>query len=737
METQEDSPLHDACRNGDLGRVKRILSRGLVDVNSRDEKHRKTPLMVAAQEGHRRLFAFIVIKGANVSHIDQYGDNVLHLACRGGHMGMVKDVVTQYMIDINCKGMYGSTPLLQTVYCGHRDVLKFLVSNGAKLSHVDDYGENILHWACRGGHVGVVKDILTQYSVDINSRENHGETPLMKAASGGHRNVLEFLVRLGANISCVDDDGDNILHHASVGGHAKTVQHILSQDIMDINSRGKYRRTPLMGAAYYGHRKVVDLLVSKGGLTQLVDDYGYNILHLAASGGQVEMAKHILTQNIVDINSRTNTGATPLMKAAYKGHKDVFGFLVNKRANVSHVDDDGDNILHHASIGGHADMVQHVISEGLVDINSRGKYRRTPLMRATYFGHRKVFDLLVSEGGLTQLVDDYGNNILHLAASGGQVEMAKHILTQNIVDINSRTNTGTTPLMKAAYKGHKDVFGFLVNKRANVSHVDDDGDNILHHASIGGHAGMVQHILSQNMVDINSRGKYGRTPLMGAAYFGHRKVFDLLVSEGGLTQLVDDYGNNILHLAASGGQVEMAKHILTQNIVDINSRTNTGATPLMKAAYKGHKDVFGFLVNKRANVSHVDDDGDNILHHASIGGHADMVQHVISEGLVDINSRGKYRRTPLMRATYFGHRKVFDLLVSEGGLTQLVDDQGNNILHLAAWGGRVEMAKYILSQNLADINARDKDGDTAAMIANRKGKLDVYNFLVSQGCPVT
>ncbi|XP_046577171.1 ankyrin repeat domain-containing protein 50-like [Haliotis rubra] len=397
METQEDSPLHDACRNGYLGRVKRILSQGLVDVNSRGEKHRKTPLMLAAQEGHRQVFVFLVKKGANVSHIDQYGDNVLHLACRGGHISIVKDLVRHHMIDINSKGMYGSTPLLQTVYCGQIDVFHILVFCGANLSDMDDVGENILHVACRGGHFGMVKNVLKYYSDYINSRDNHGETPLMKAVSEGHIYVFDFLVSLGANVSHAADNGDNILHLASTGGHTKMVQYILSQDLVNINSRGKY-------------------------------------------------------------------GATPLMKAAHKGHMEIFKYLVGMKADVSQVDDDGDNILHYASIGEHTKIVQYILSLDLVDINSRGKYGRTALTRAVYYGQRKVLDLLASKGGLTNLVDAEGQSILHLASLGGRVEMVKYILSQNLADINARDNDGDTAAMIAKRNGKLDVYNFLVSQ---------------------------------------------------------------------------------------------------------------------------------------------------------------------------------------------------------------------------------------------------------------------------------
>ncbi|XP_046371140.2 ankyrin repeat domain-containing protein 50-like [Haliotis rufescens] len=401
IDGHENNPLHDACRKGDLGRVRYILSRGLVDVDGRDEKHGRTPLMAAAEKGHRRVFDFLIRKGANVSQVDDDGYNILHWACRGGHMGMVRYLLSQQSVDIHSRGKFGSTPLMKAVYYGHRDMFKFLVSQGANVSQVDDDGDNILHWACIGGHVSMVKYLLSQHIIDINSRSKKGKTPLMKAAYYGQSDVLKFLVSEGANVSLVDDDGDNILHWACIGG-------------------------------------------------------------------QVGVVKYLLSQYSVDINSRAKMGKTPLMKAAYYGHRDVLEFLVSKGANVSMVDDDGDNIIHYASIRGQVEVLKHIISRGIVNIRSRGKYGRTPLMRSAYYGNRKVFDLLVSEGGRISSVDDKGYNILHLASIGGRVEMVKHILSQNMTDINSRNKDGETAAMIAMRKGHPVVYDFLVSRGCSL-----------------------------------------------------------------------------------------------------------------------------------------------------------------------------------------------------------------------------------------------------------------------------
>ncbi|XP_048240955.1 ankyrin-1-like [Haliotis rufescens] len=271
----------------------------------------------------------------------------------------------------------------------------------------------------------------------------------------------------------------------------------------------------------------------------------------------------------------------------------------------------------------------------------------------------------------------------------------------------------------------------------NIGKQDTLENNPLHDACRKGDLGRVKRILSRGVVDVNSRDKkLGRTPLMMAAQKGHRRIFDLLMRKGANVTLVNAYGNNILHWACLGGHIAMVRYVLSQYSVDVNSRTKAGSTPLMKAAYCGHRDVSDYLVCMGANISLVDEDGDSILHWACRGGHAKMVQHILAQGLVNITSRGIYGRTPLMIAANYGHREVFDILLNEGAQISSVDSNGDNILHLASFGGNVEMVKHILSQNLADINARDKDGDTAAMMAHRKRHRAVYDLLVSIGCPV-
>ncbi|XP_046583700.1 ankyrin repeat domain-containing protein 27-like [Haliotis rubra] len=330
-------------------------------------------------------------------------------------------------------------------------------------------------------------------------------------------------------------------------------------------------------------------------------------LHDACRLGKFDKVRQLLFEGRVDINSR-HRGRTPVLKAAYKGHRDVLDLLVSKGCDVSLPDDDGNNILHVACIGGHVKIVKHVIKKDFVSINSRGHCGRTPLMVAAKTGHKEVFDLLLSKGCAVSLVDGDGNNILHLACIGQHMTIVKDILSHDIIDVNSREQSGRTPLMLAATKGHHEVFDLLVNKGAVMALVDDDGNNILHLACFGRNVKIVNFIVSENIVDVNSRGEHGRTPLMLAAMRGHRDVLDLLVSVGGTVGLLDHHGNNILHLACIGGLLEMVKHVLSHYIADIKSMGQNGMTPAMLATCFDHEDVYHLLVNRGARKSVSEDD---------------------------------------------------------------------------------------------------------------------------------
>ncbi|XP_067669966.1 ankyrin repeat domain-containing protein 23-like [Haliotis asinina] len=128
--------------------------------------------------------------------------------------------------------------------------------------------------------------------------------------------------------------------------------------------------------------------------------------------------------------------------------------------------------------------------------------------------------------------DARADDDLHYACREGKQVEVKRILDTGRADVNGRDDVGRTPVMEAAGGGHRDVVKLLVSRGADVSLVDDVGDNILHYACKGGDSETVEFVLSLDAVDVNASNSIGQTAADVARRWGHRQLWDLLVSRG-------------------------------------------------------------------------------------------------------------------------------------------------------------------------------------------------------------
>ncbi|XP_046582590.1 putative ankyrin repeat protein RF_0381 [Haliotis rubra] len=614
--------------------------------------------MIAAEKGHREILELLVKKGANLSLLDDRDNNILHVASLGGSLETVKYIHSQNIIDIDSRGENGTTPLRIAALFGKMEVFSFLIKIGAEISKEDHNGGNILHVACQGGNVDIVKCVLRHKALYINSTDYKGITPLMSAAGYGNKVVFHVLIDRGADALAKDATNRNILHWTCQGGNVKILNFILTRNIVDINSRNRDKMTPLLLAAYYKKRDVIDLLIERGAHTLAVDHKSRNILYLSCSSVDLETVNYILKQNIVDINTKGEDGKTQVLVAAYLGNGEVFDILVKKGANLSVVTNNRDNILHLAIRGGNIKIVKYILTQDVVVIDSKGFEDMTPVLLAADVGNIEVFDILVNKGADLSVVDKDGESILHLAIRERNVKMVNYILTQDMADIDSKGSKDMTPVLLEAYMGNIEVFDILVNKGANLSVVNEDGDNVLHLAIRGENVKMVNYILTQDIVDINSKGFEDMTPVLLALDVGSTEIFDILVNKGADLSVVNEDEESILHLAIEEGNVEIVNSILAQNIVDINSTDCDGTTPVLLTALMGNIEVFDILVNKGADLSVVDDDGNNVLHLACLEGNEDIVKRVLSMGILDVNTKNDKGLNATMIAREKGYLSI-------------------------------------------------------------------------------
>src|SRR5687768_4113513 len=78
--------------------------------------------------------------------------------------------------------------------------------------------------AARAGNADTVRSLLTSPNVDINGRDEQGNTPLIEAARFGHNEVVTALLVAKADVNAKNAQGKTALMLAAEGGHDQTAR---------------------------------------------------------------------------------------------------------------------------------------------------------------------------------------------------------------------------------------------------------------------------------------------------------------------------------------------------------------------------------------------------------------------------------------------------------------------------------------------------------------------------------
>jgi ankyrin repeat protein len=124
---------------------------------------------------------------------------------------------------------HGSTALHDAAWNGHKDMVNFLLVEGAKLEATNLYGSTPLHAAVCNGKADVVEILLKDYRANVEALNKRKETPLHDAVNCGHVNIIEALLNNGANIEARDCDGETPLHWAASGNQVNAAKLLLER----------------------------------------------------------------------------------------------------------------------------------------------------------------------------------------------------------------------------------------------------------------------------------------------------------------------------------------------------------------------------------------------------------------------------------------------------------------------------------------------------------------------------
>ena len=506
------------------------------------------------------------------------------------------------------------TPLLRAVNRGQLSVARYLLENGADTE---------------------LKDQMSgQYS-----------NPLISAARHERKEMVELLLKYGANPNSGDVYGKTALHWASELGF-KIIAETLLAHKLNVNARDGNGRNPLRLAAEKGFKSLAELLVAHGAEINSRDNEGYTPLHAAASMGNKAIVEWLLASK-ADINAAGNDGVTPLISAVRSSRLEIAKTLLARGADIeAQRKNDRWRALHFAVALNMPEYCK-LLLENHANLNAtcRDSENRVPG---------------------TSTIQNTEMTPLMLAANHKFDEMAA-VLLDFMPDLNLKGSSGRTALMIAEQQRDEPIVKQLLAHKANPNIADVSSETPLFLAVELNEAGIAEALIAHG-ADVNAK-----RPLGGADAFAYP----------GMTALQMAVGKNDTNLVKVLLSHEADPNTTVDSIF-LNGGTGpaAGFTPLLTAVLSKNQATVQLLLEHKAEPSHPDKTGQTSLHLAVRQGLKEIAELLIAAG-ADVNARDSDGFSPLHLAAQFRNPEFIEILLAHEANINLKDNDSRTPLDLA------------------------------------------------------
>ena len=184
---------------------------------------------------------------------------------------------------------------------------------------------------------------LHSNGLDPNYSLNNGTNLLTHAAVNYSYNIMDTLLRCGANINGLDDNGDTIFTHLCThdGNYAQVIQYLIDEG-GDINKQNTTGDLPAVLCAKYGNYWNLKQILESGHEIDSTDNCGVTLLMIASCYNNVRCVKLLLERN-ADVNKQCSAiRQTALMKILICVNPDkkldIINLLLLHKADVNITD---------------------------------------------------------------------------------------------------------------------------------------------------------------------------------------------------------------------------------------------------------------------------------------------------------------------------------------------------------------------------------------------------------------
>lgn len=299
--------------------------------------------------------------------------------------------------------------------------------------------------------------------------------------------LLEPLIKLGAEINYCDSNGYSALHLAAFSGCLTSVSFLLSNGV-DVNFHTKC----------------------------------FTPLHFAAFGNSPDTAKMLINNGAKVINGNNNVtkpnADDSLLHCAIRANAiECLKLFIDEGSDVNQLRSNGLNAIHLAADLGHSQCLELCLNAPNADVNIRICVREkesTALHLAADDGNVECVTMLLAKGADAKVKNHRGFTPLHLAARTSSLECVELLLRDGNADPNAKDFDQRTPLHAAVGKADSafEIIELLISWGANVNVKDVYGFTPLHLAALDGLAQCVELLLYHG-ADVSTKSRKGTTAL--------------------------------------------------------------------------------------------------------------------------------------------------------------------------------------------------------------------------------
>jgi ankyrin repeat protein len=223
-----------------------LLEKG-VDPNSEVDLGTSV-LMKAIEKKQPDSVRKLIAKGADINYIDPLGEIPLSLAISKGY-SKIFEILLENEVAYSAYPYKISKALLIAATLGYSDVFNVLINVRERIDYRNAEGINCLMIAILNNHDNLVELIIKSHALSLDTQDISGDTALIKASMLNKTNIVNLLLKHGA----------------------------------DINIRGNYGQTALIKATIRNKTNTVRLLLRNGADKNIIDSRGYKALNYANS----------------------------------------------------------------------------------------------------------------------------------------------------------------------------------------------------------------------------------------------------------------------------------------------------------------------------------------------------------------------------------------------------------------------------------------------------------------------